>query len=142
MSTPLIKEFVYNVTAEIVWRALTHTPSMKRWYFLQLQKFEPVVGAKFQFEDNNSAYQKEWTVTHVVDGRLLAHSWAYKGYAGQSEVIFELISEGKRTRLKVTHTNLESFPDDSHFKRERFESGWDTLLGHNLKRLLEADAKW
>jgi len=32
---------------------------------------------------------------------------------------------------------LESFPNDPHFKRERFEWGWDNLLGQNLKYLLE-----
>lgn len=137
MSILLIKEFDYNVPIEKVWQALTDKDSMKKWYFPQLQKFEPIVGFKFQFDQSSAEYQKEWVVTKVVKGKTLAHSWAYKDYPGNSEVIFDLFSEGNKTRLKITQTDLESFPDDPHFARERFEWGWDNLLGQNLKRLLE-----
>ena len=137
MSAPLIKEFNYNVPIEKVWRALTDKDKMKKWYFPQLQQFEPVVGFRFQFEDNHAGYQKEWIVTRVIEDRTLAHSWAYKGYPGNSEVIFDLFSEEDKTRLRVTQTDLESFPNHPHFKRERFEWGWDNLLGQNLKHLLE-----
>ena len=123
MNTPFIKEFYYNVPTEKVWQALVDTDKMRKWYFPQLQKFEPIVGYKFQFDDNNSEYQKEWIVTKIVEGKTFAHSWAYKGYPGSSEVIFDLFAEGSNTMLRVTQTNLESFPDHPHFKRERFEWG-------------------
>jgi hypothetical protein len=32
---------------------------------------------------------------------------------------------------------LESFPNHPHFQKELFELGWNNLLGHNLKKLLE-----
>ena len=137
MSNPLIKEFNYDVPIEKAWRALTDKDKMKKWYFPQLEKFKAIVGFKFQFDDDGAGYQKEWIVTKVVEGRTLAHSWAYKGYRGSSEVIFDLFAEENKTRLQVTQTGLESFPDDPHFKRERFEWGWDNLLGQNLKNLLE-----
>jgi uncharacterized protein YndB with AHSA1/START domain len=137
MNDPLIKTFDYNTPIEKVWQSLTDRDKMKKWYFPQLQKFEPVVGFKFQFDDHDAEYQKEWIVTKVVEDKTLAHSWAYKGYPGNSEVIFDLFPEGNKTRLKVTHTDLDSFPNDPHFKRERFEWGWDNLLGQNLKQLLE-----
>ncbi len=139
MSTPLIKEFDYNAPVSHVWAALTETGKMRAWYFFQLQNFEPVVGYKFQFSDTDAGYRKEWVVTKVEAGRTLAHSWAYKGYPGSSEVIFSLSADGNRTRLRVTQTDLESFPDHPHFKRERFERGWDNLLGQNLNHLLEQD---
>jgi uncharacterized protein YndB with AHSA1/START domain len=138
MNLPLIKEFMYNVPIEKVWWALTDKDAMKTWYFSQLQKFEPVVGFHFEFENADAEYQKEWIVTKVTEGKTLAHSWAYKGYPGKSEVIFDLFSEGTQTRLRITQTHLESFPDHTHFKRERFERGWDNLLGQNLKHILEA----
>jgi len=137
MDKPLIKEFYYNVPIEKVWETLTDKEKMREWYFPQLQQFEPVVGYKFEFEDNSAEYQKEWIVTKVAEGRTLAHSWAYKGYPGSSEVIFNLSAEGSQTKLRVTQTGLESFPNHPHFRRERFESGWDNLLGQNLKALLE-----
>ncbi|MGV8091806.1 MAG: SRPBCC domain-containing protein [Mangrovibacterium sp.] len=141
MSTPLIKEFDYNIPIGKVWQALTNVDKMKEWYFPQLQKFEPIVGYKFQFDDNSSEYQKEWVVTKVKDERTLAHSWAYKGYPGSSEVIFDLFVDENKTRLRVTQTDLESFPNHPHFKRERFEWGWNNLLGQNLRHLLEHNNK-
>ncbi|RDC55939.1 SRPBCC domain-containing protein [Pedobacter chinensis] len=137
MSTPLIKEFNYNAPIEKVWHAITNEDKMRKWYFPQLQKFKPLVGFKFQFDDNDAKYQKEWVVKKVIEGKTLAHSWAYKGYQGNSEVIFDLFSEENKTRLKVTQTDLDSFPDYPHFKRDRFAWGWDNLLGQNLKHLLE-----
>jgi uncharacterized protein YndB with AHSA1/START domain len=137
ISNPLVKEFNFNVPAEKVWNALIDKDLMKEWYFPQLRKFEPVVGFKFQFEDDSAEYQKEWIVTQVVDGKRLAHSWAYKGHQGSSEVIFDLFPEENTTKLRVTQTGLESFPNHPHFKRERFELGWDNLLGQNLRQLLE-----
>jgi uncharacterized protein YndB with AHSA1/START domain len=139
MSNPLVKEFTYNVPIGKVWQTLTDKNKMKRWYFPQLREFEPVVGFRFEFDDDNAGYQKEWIVTKVVEGKTLAHSWAYKGYPGTSDVIFELFADNSTTRLRVTQTNLESFPNHPHFQRERFESGWDNLLGHNLKKLLETN---
>lgn len=137
MTTPLIKSFHYHTTIERVWAALTETDQMKQWYFPQLQEFEPVVGFIFRFDDNSAAYRKEWVVTRLVTGKTLAHSWAYKGYPGSSEVLFELLAVGNTTTLSVTQTGLESFPDDPHFQRARFEQGWDNLLGKNLRHLLE-----
>ena len=137
MCIPLRKEFNYNVPIEKVWQALTDKDKMKKWYFHQLQKFEPIVGFKFQFDDNSTEYQKEWIVTKVAEGKTLSHSWAYRNYPGSSEVTFDLFADENKTRLRVTQTGLESFPNDPHLKRERFEWGWDNLLGQNLKYLLE-----
>jgi len=137
MMTPLIKEFQYNVPITKVWQALTDKNKLKEWYFPQLQKFEPLIGYQFQFDDKDSEYKKEWIVTEVVEGKTLAHSWAYKGNPGSSEVIFDLFAEANETMLRVTQTNLETFPNHPYFNRERFEWGWDNLLGQNLKHLLE-----
>ncbi|MVM37349.1 SRPBCC domain-containing protein [Spirosoma sp. HMF3257] len=141
MQIPLIKEFTYNLPIKNVWQALTDTDKMRKWYFPQLQKFEPIVGYKIQFDDTDSEYQKEWIVTKVEKGKTFAHSWAYKGYSGSSEVIVDLFEKGNETRLSVTQIGLESFPNHPHFKRERFERGWDNLLGQNLKHLLESSSK-
>ncbi|MCZ8215107.1 MAG: SRPBCC domain-containing protein [Cyclobacteriaceae bacterium] len=133
----LVKEFTYNVPVEKVWQALTDKDKMRIWYFPQLLNFEPVVGFIFQFDDHNSEYQKEWVVTKVEEGKKLAHNWAYKGYPGSTEVTFEIFAEGENTKLNVTQTNLDSFPKHPAFQRERFELGWNNLLGENLKQLLE-----
>ncbi|WP_394800131.1 SRPBCC family protein [Mucilaginibacter roseus] len=67
----------------------------------------------------------------------MAHTWTYQGYPGNSEVIFELFPEGEKTRLRLTHSGLGSFPDDAHFARHRFEKGWKAIIGYKLKHYLE-----
>lgn len=140
MDTPCVLEQIYQAPLEKVWAALTDENSLRAWYFPQLRRFKPVVGFAFEFTDDGSAYQKEWRVTQVVAGKNLVHSWSYKGYPGSSEVTFELVAEGAETRLTLTHTGLASFPPAPHFARNRFEAGWQHILGSNLKRFLEKPA--
>lgn len=135
MSSPLIMERVYDVPIEILWRALTNKEALKEWYFAQVEDFEPVVSYSFRFTDDGATYQKEWRVTQVVAGRQFAHTWAYKRYPGCSEVKFELFPEGSQTKLKITHTGLEKFPDNPHFARHRFEWGCHHI-GDKLKDYL------
>ncbi|MVM37901.1 hypothetical protein GO730_10360 [Spirosoma sp. HMF3257] len=59
-----------------------------------MQPCKPIVGFALGFSDDGSAYQKEWTVTQVVEGQKLAHIWAYKDYRGRSEVAFEQLVKG------------------------------------------------
>ena len=139
METPFTFEQVYDASIETVWQALTDENKMREWYFTQLIKFKPIEGFEFVFSNDGSSYQKEWRVTKVEEGRLLAHNWVYKGYPGSSEVTFELFKEGDKTRLKLTHTGLASFTKDPHFARHRFEDGWKQILGSNLKKHLEKD---
>ncbi|SFQ38095.1 SRPBCC family protein [Hymenobacter arizonensis] len=140
MSTPVVIERVYEAPIEKVWQALTNTLAMREWYFPQLQQFEPVAGFRFAFAGDGSPYGKEWVVTNVVAGQKLAHTWAYKNYPGSSEVTFTLAEQGDNTRLTLTHTGLESFPDDPHFARRRFEDGWAQILGSNLKEYLKRNS--
>ena len=137
MNTPLIKEFSYKVPVYEVWQALTETEKMKIWYFPQLKEFEPKIGFEIKFEDRGDQFQKKWIVTEIVKHKTFAHNWSYKGYKGESEVTFELFPIANGTKIRVTHNGIESFPDNPHFKRERFEWGWNNLLGKNLKTLLE-----
>jgi uncharacterized protein YndB with AHSA1/START domain len=137
MDNPFVMEQVYDAPIKQVWQALIEEDSLRDWYFPQLQQFEPVVGFDFVFDNDGSPYQKAWRVTKLTEGRLLAHSWTYKGYPGSSEVSFELFEEGDKTLLRLTHTGLGSFPNDRHFARGRFEDGWKQILGINLKEHLE-----
>jgi len=136
MDNPYLFEQVYNVPIAKVWQALSDRDAMKVWYFPQLIRFEPAVGFRMEFEDDDATFKKEWVVTQVIIEKKLAHSWSYLGYPGTSEVVFELFEVDSGTLLKLIHSGLDSFPSDPHFDRERFEQGWKSILGVNLKRFL------
>ena len=136
MNPPVIYEQVYSASVARVWQVLTEEDAMRTWYFPELISFKPEVGFEFVFSNDGAPYQKEWQVTAIHPERLFSHSWRYAGFPGSSEVTFELLAEGEGTRIRVTHSGLESFPADPHFARERFENGWKQILGVNLKRYL------
>jgi uncharacterized protein YndB with AHSA1/START domain len=137
---PVIKEVLLNATAIKVWKAITDKNEMKQWYF-DLADFKAEVGFEFQFYGGDE--KKQWLhlckVTEVIKEKKLTYSWKYDGYDGISYVTFELFQEGKTTRLKLTHSGLESFPIKTvpEFKRENFEAGWESIIGTSLKEFFE-----
>ncbi|MDR3680790.1 MAG: SRPBCC domain-containing protein [Flavipsychrobacter sp.] len=138
MSAPFIIERVYDSPVEKVWQAITDKDKMKEWYF-DLKEFKPDVG--FEFEFVGGSKEKQYVhlcqITEVILGRKLSHTWSYKGYPGSSVVTFELFDEGGKTRIKLTHAGLESFPAERDFARQSFEAGWTQIIGTNLKGYLE-----
>lgn len=141
MSTqPIIIEHTYPVPAELVWEAITDKNKIKLWYF-DLAEFKAEVGFEFSFYggDENKQYLHLCKVTEVLPGKKLAYSWQYKGDPGVSYVSWELFEEGPKTRLKLTHTGIDSFrQDDPAFARENFEKGWAHILGTSLKNYLKS----
>ncbi|HLA57922.1 MAG TPA: SRPBCC domain-containing protein [Puia sp.] len=137
---PIIIEQVYAVPVSKVWDAITNNEQLKKWYF-QIPDFKPVVGFEFSFSGGEKGeYKHLCKVTEVIPGRKLAHSWRYEGYPGNSFVSFELFDEGKKTKLKLTHTGLESFKEaGADFAPEKFAEGWIYILGTSLKKYLEPE---
>jgi uncharacterized protein YndB with AHSA1/START domain len=125
-----------------VWSALTDVDQMRQWYF-DLKEFKPEVGFEFEFvvEHEGNTYHHLCEVTEVVAQKKIAYTWRYKGEPGDSLVTFELSPEGERTRLKVTHTGIESFPKTPAYARKNFESGWTTIIGSELKQFIENTQK-
>lgn len=139
---PFVIERTYNASTERIWKALTDKNEMKNWYF-DLQEFKPEVGFTFEFEGSNEdrSYLHLCEVTEVVPGRKLTYSWRYKGYEGISYVTFELFPEGEKTRLKLTHAGLETFPaSNPDFARKNFEAGWTDIIGNSLKNFVETQS--
>jgi uncharacterized protein YndB with AHSA1/START domain len=136
---PIVIERVYQAPIDRVWKALTDVEQMKKWYF-QVSDFKPVVGFEFQFSGGTKTetYVHLCRVTQVVEGRKIAYTWRYEGYAGNSEVSFELFPEGSdKTRLVLTHEGIDSFPKETNFARESFMAGWTSITGESLKGFLE-----
>ncbi|MCK7557962.1 SRPBCC domain-containing protein [Chitinophaga sedimenti] len=133
-------EQIYNTTVRKLWQALTDKDQMKIWYF-DLKEFKPEKGFKFQFSggDENVQYLHECEILEVSPPHKLSCSWRYPDYEGYSVVTFELTEEAPdKTRLKLTHEGLESFPkDDPNFAVESFTQGWNFILGDSLKNYIE-----
>ncbi|MBN9386177.1 MAG: SRPBCC domain-containing protein [Chitinophagaceae bacterium] len=134
---PFVIERTYQAPVDRVWRAITDRDQMKQWYF-DIAAFKPEVGFEFQFSAGNEGkiYVHLCKVTEVILGKKLKYSWQYEGHEGLSYVTFELFPEGDKTRLKLTHEGLETFPDTPEFKRKNFEEGWTALIGDLLPKFL------
>ena len=132
-------ERTYNAPVNKVWKAITDRDLMQQWYF-NIAAFKPEVGFEFTFDGGS----KEKTYTHlckileVIPNKKLSYTWRYKDYEGNSVVTFELFDEGEKTRLKLTHTGLETFPQVSKdFSKESFTQGWTHIIGTSLKNFVE-----
>ena len=136
---PFTIERTYPASAQRVWKAITDNADMKLWYF-DLKEFKAEVGFEFEFSggDDTKIYRHLCRVTEVVPGKKLTYSWRYDGYEGISHVTFELFEEGSSTRLRLTHTGLESFPaENPSFARHNFEAGWNHIIGKSLMEFLQ-----
>jgi uncharacterized protein YndB with AHSA1/START domain len=137
---PIVIERTYNAPVSKVWKAITDRNDMRQWYF-DLKEFKPEKGFEFEFEagpDESSKYLHRCIITDVEEGKKLAYTWEYPGYAGKSLVTFELFDEGDRTRVKLTHSGLETFPADKpDFKKENFTEGWTSIMDKSLKDFVE-----
>ena len=134
----VVVERTLNAPIARVWKALTDANQMRQRYF-DLKEFKPQVGFEFEFvvEHEGNRYHHLCQVTDVVPQKKIAYSWRYKGEPGDSLVTFELFGEGNKTRVKVTHTGIETFPKTPAYARKNFENGWTAIIGTELKQFVE-----
>jgi uncharacterized protein YndB with AHSA1/START domain len=138
LAEPIVMERTFTAPVARVWKALTDVGEMKEWYF-DLKEFKAEVGFEFEFtvEHEGMKYHHLCKITEVIPQKKLAYTWRYKGYEGNSLVTFELFGDGDKTRLKLTHEGLETFPKTTSFARENFMKGWTQIIGSSLKDFVE-----
>ena len=138
VTEPVVVERTLNAPVAKVWKALTDVDQMRQWYF-DLKEFKPEVGFEFEFvvEHEGNSYHHLCRVTEVVPQKRIVYTWRYKGEPGDSLVTFELFEEGQITRVKVTHSGIETFPKTPAYARKNFEAGWTAILGSELKQFVE-----
>ncbi|WP_254166883.1 SRPBCC family protein [Chryseosolibacter histidini] len=141
MMKPIVIEKLLDAPVERVWKAITDKDDMKQWYF-DIAEFKPEVGFEFQFEGQNEGrvFVHLCKVTEVIARKKLTYSWRYKGHEGNSFVTFELSEESGKTKIKLTHTGLETFPPLADFAKENFVAGWTALIGSLLPAFVEKKA--
>ena len=137
----LVLERTYHAPVARVWKALTDVDQMRAWYF-DLKEFKPQVGFEFGFvvEHEGDTYDHRCQVTEVIPQKKIAYTWRYQGHEGNSLVTIELSPDGDKTRLKLTHKGLETFPKTPAFARGNFEKGWTAIIGTELKQFVERSA--
>jgi uncharacterized protein YndB with AHSA1/START domain len=139
---PLVIERVFDAPVARVWAALTTKEAIGEWSF-EIIEFKAEVGFEFQFYCGKGDVQflHLCKIVEAVPNQKLAYTWRYEGYPGDSLVTFELFAEGDKTRLKLTHAGLETFPPTPHFARENFMMGWTQIIGEHLKKFVETEAE-
>jgi uncharacterized protein YndB with AHSA1/START domain len=137
-SEPLVVERVFDAPIETLWKAITDANQISRWYF-EMENFRPEIGCEFRFvvEHEGHTYDHRCKITELVPQKKIAYTWRYHDQEGISLVTMELFREGSKTKLKLTHTGLETFPSTLPFARENFERGWTSLIGDSLKDYTE-----
>jgi len=134
----IVMERTFDAPVAKVWEALTDVDQMREWYF-DLKEFKAGIGFEFEFvvEHEGNTYHHLCKVTEVIPQKKIAYTWRYKGVPGNSLVTFELFPEGDKTRLKLTHTGIDTFPKTPVYARKNFEAGWTAIMGSELKQFLE-----
>ena len=119
-SEPFVIEHIYNAPVSKVWKAITDQKQMKQWYF-DIADFKAEPGFEFTFEggSDEKTYTHLCKVIEVIPYKKLSYTWRYKDYEGNSTVTFELFDEGNKTKLKLTHTGLETFPQNTKILQEK-----------------------
>jgi uncharacterized protein YndB with AHSA1/START domain len=142
LAEAFILERTFDASVARVWTALTDVDQMREWYF-DLKEFKPQVGFEFEFivEHEGNSYHHLCRVTDVIPERKIAYTWRYKGEPGDSLVTIELSPEGEKTRLKLTHSGIETFPKTPAYARKNFEAGWTSIIGTELKQFVEQRQK-
>lgn len=136
---PIVVEQVYNAPVSLVWKALTDREQMKQWYF-DIAAFRAEPGFEFRFTGgapDGTQYLHICVIKEVIENKRLSYSWRYDGYAGDSLVTFDLFDEAGKTRVRLTHAGLETFPANPDFARKNFEGGWNEIVGRSLKNFVE-----
>jgi uncharacterized protein YndB with AHSA1/START domain len=139
---PIVTERDIHASVEVVWRAITDGAVMPRWFFEQIREFEPERGFETTFVVHamGKDYPHHWRVTEVIPNQKLVYDWLHPGFPGAGVLTWELTKSADgtdRTHLELTHTGLETFPeDDPAFTRESCQGGW-TYFTDRLKRFVE-----
>lgn len=138
--TAVVVERTFDAPVATVWKAITEKEQMKQWFFETLDAFKPEVGFQtvVTVRHNGKEFPHLWKVVEVVPEKKLAFAWSYTNYEGDSLVTIELFEEKNKTKLRLTHDGLDTFPqDDPDFGRASFNAGWNALIGERLKGFLE-----
>ncbi len=132
---PIVVEETYDASIETVWNAITNVELMRLWYFDNIPAFKAEVGFETQFnvKSGERDFLHLWKVIDVSPLERITYTWNFKGYPGDSFVVWELSRQSKSTRLRLTCNITKDFPGNiPEFKRESCIRGWEYFLKERL----------
>ena len=136
---PIIVEATYSVSIEKVWEAITELDQMQKWFFENIEDFQPKVGfeTKFVIQNEGKIFTHQWKIREVIPHQKISYDWNYAEYEGDGYVTFDVIKNEKETLLRLTSVVTADYPSDMiEFKRESGIGGWNYFLNDRLKNYL------
>jgi len=136
---PVTCEIIVDAPAAKVWDALTKKEQLQQWYF-NIPDFELREGATFNFyESEAKQYHHQCTITAIEPLKKLQHTWMHPTHSkGSTLLTWELLPEGDKTRIRLTHSGIETLADGGPaFAKENYEQGWRQIVGESLRNFLE-----
>ncbi|MGH1383189.1 SRPBCC family protein [Kordia sp.] len=137
---PIIVSQTFAQSVETVWKAITDVSQMREWFFDTIPSFKAEVGFQTQFNVKAPSrdFMHLWMVTEVIPQQKLVYNWKYEDLPGDSFVSFELTTENNETKLTLTTTVTEDFPDEiPEFARESCIGGWTYFIKQQLVAFLK-----
>lgn len=137
---PVIIEENFTVSINKLWSAITEVNRMKKWFFENIESFEPTVGFKTKFivQNEDRIFPHLWEITEVIPKERICYNWKYAGYEGDSFITFEISKSKQGSKLVLTHKVTESFTTNiEEFKRESCIGGWNWFIKNQLKNYLD-----
>lgn len=129
----------FEVSDEILWKAITEHHQMIQWFFENIPEFKARVGFKTQFliENEGRKFTHLWKIVEVIPNQKIVYNWKYDEYEGEGLVFFELAENERGSLLTVTNKWVGVFPQDiPEFSRESCFGGWEYFINDRLKEYL------
>jgi uncharacterized protein YndB with AHSA1/START domain len=140
VSTTIRTDTFLPHSLDAVWRALTDPDLLAAW--LMPNDFRPQVGHRFAFRTDPVPSQGfdgvvRCQVLELQPLRLLRISWA-GGPGLDTTVTWELVAEGRGTRLFLTHDGFDDTDPQQQAVQRILGGGWRGHLARRLKQTLAA----
>ena len=132
---PIVVEQSFAVPRASLWRAVTDPALMRQWYFEMIEDFKPEVGFEtaFDVDTGERVFRHLWKVTAVVPRESITYTWRFEGYPGLGATEWSLSETGEGSRLVLTCTGGETFPQEvPEFRRESGQEGWEYFIQQRL----------
>ena len=132
----------FEAPIDRVWAYLTDSDKIAQW--MMPNNFLPIDGRAFTMDcppGIGSGAPVKCVITALeapADRRArLAYSWEIDKPPLTTLLTIDLVERDGVTRLDLVHSGWEPLGPDDGYVRDRHEMGWDQLLEHRLRALLE-----